>query len=151
MFASKIFFDYMFKAHDIKGSIEKKDRQIKKAQREEKKYSTRIDDAKQRDGQKIDLINTIILRKSFSWIELLSDIENSLPDSSYITSLVPTLSDDLRMKLRIRVISPDVNDLLKFIQNLRDLNFDKIEIKSEAKKEGGNLLSEISLNYEKRV
>ena len=82
---------------------------------------------------------------------MLSDIENSLPDSSYITSLVPTLSDDLRMKLRIRVISPDVNDLLKFIQNLRDLNFDKIEIKSEAKKEGGNLLSEISLNYEKRV
>ena len=117
----------------------------------EKQLSLQIEEAKKKYGKKIELINSIILNKSFSWVEFLSDLENSLPDSSYIVSLVPKLTEDLKMQLRLRVSSPNIAGLLNFINNLRELKFHQIEIISEAKDESGELLSEISLIYEKHI
>ena len=46
------------------------------------------------DKARVDLVNRIIFQKSFSWTGFLSELEASLPDSIYITSLVPNVLGD---------------------------------------------------------
>ncbi|MGB2845815.1 MAG: hypothetical protein WBC02_13260 [Candidatus Aminicenantaceae bacterium] len=100
---------------------------------------------------KVDLINSIILRKSFSWIQFFSDLESSLPDSSYIVSMEPVLAEHSRLQLRLKIATSSVNDLLELIDNLKELKFDQIRMKSENLSENGMLVSEISLSYERNI
>ncbi len=149
--AGKIFVEYKAKAQEIRASISRIDKLIKDAQREEADFSARIEDATIKYKGKVDLINSIILGKSFSWIEFLSDLENSLPDSSYIVSMAPTLAKDSKLQLSFKVAYSNVDDLLELYNNLRALKFNQIRIISEAENERGLLLSEISLSYEKDI
>lgn len=148
-FTGKIFFSYKSKIQDVNASIKETDQLTNDAKREEEKFATGVEETTKKYKDKVDLINTIILQKSFSWVEFLSDLENSLPDSSYITSLAPTLTNDSKMQLRFKVASSNLNDLLKFINNLKDLKFNHIQIISESRNDEGLLLSEVSLVYEK--
>ncbi|NIM59771.1 MAG: hypothetical protein GTO16_12655 [Candidatus Aminicenantes bacterium] len=149
--AGKIFFEYNDKAQETKASIKGMDKLVKDAQRDEKDFSGRIEDVTIKYKGKVDLINSIILGKSFSWIEFLSDLENSLPDSSYIVSMAPTLAKDSKLQLSFKVAYSNVDDLLELYNNLRALKFNQIKIISEAENEKGLLISEISLNYEKDI
>ena len=150
-FSGKTFIEYRSKTKEIKASIKKTDQMIKNAQRDEKNFSARVEEEVKSHKAKVDLINTIILGKSFSWIQFFSDLENSLPDSSYIVSLQPALTEDSKLQLRLKVASSGVNDLLKLIDNLKALKFNQIRIKSEAVNESGLLISEISLSYERNI
>jgi hypothetical protein len=97
------------------------------------------------------LVNGIILRKSFSWLKLLGNLETALPDSSYIVSLAPRLLDDSKMQVKFRVISRNLDHLLKLINNLNSLEFNNIRIENEEINDKGWLLSEISLSYERNT
>ncbi len=149
--AGKIFVEYKDKAQETRASIKRIDRLIKDAQSDEGDYSDRIEDVTIKYKGKVDLINSIILGKSFSWIEFLSDLENSLPDSSYIVSMAPTLAKDSKLQLSFKVAYSNVDDLLELYNNLRALKFNQIRIISEAENEKGLLISEISLSYEKDI
>ena len=150
-FAGKIFVEYKAKAQETRASVKKTSKLIKDVQRDEEDFSAKIDDAIIKYKGKVDLINSIILGKSFSWIEFLSDLENSLPDSSYIVSMAPTLAKDSKVQLSFKVVYSSVDDLLELYNNLKALKFNQIRIISEAENERGLLLSEISLNYEKDI
>jgi hypothetical protein len=150
-FAGKIFVEYKAKAQETRASVKRTDKLIKDAQRGEEDFSAKIEDAIIKYKGKVDLINSIILGKSFSWIEFLSDLENSLPDSSYIVSMAPTLAKDSKVQLNFKVAYSSVDDLLELYNNLKALKFNQIKIISEAENERGLLLSEISLNYEKDI
>lgn len=150
-FAGKIFVEYKAKAQETRASVKRTDKLIKDAQRDEEDFSAKIEDAIINCKGKVDLINSIILGKSFSWIEFLSDLENSLPDSSYIVSMAPTLAKDSKVQLSFKVVYSSVDDLLELYNNLKALKFNQIRIISEAENERGLLLSEISLNYEKDI
>jgi hypothetical protein len=148
-FAGKIFIRFRSEAQHAKDSIRQTERLIRDTQREEKGLTSKINEAVKKDKSYIDLVNSIILKKSFSWIEFFADLEKSLPDSSYIVSLAPTLSDDSDLRLRLRVACLSVNDLLKLIDNLIALEFSKIQIEGETQNERGLLISEISVSYER--
>jgi hypothetical protein len=150
-FAGKIFVEYKAKAQETRASVKRIDKLIKDAQRNEEDFSAKIEGAIIKYKGKVDLINSIILGKSFSWIEFLSDLENSLPDSSYIVSMAPTLAKDSKVQLSFKVAYSSVDDLLELYNNLKALKFNQIRIISEAENERGLLLSEISLNYEKDI
>jgi hypothetical protein len=96
-------------------------------------------------------VNSIILKKSFSWIDFFSDLEKSLPGSSYIISLAPTLTDESKLLLKLRVACSSVDDLLKLIDNFGALKFDEIRIDGETRNNRGLLISEISLSYERTI
>ena len=149
--AGKIFVEYKAKAQETRASIKRADKLIKDAQGDEGDFSARIEDITIKYKGKVDLINTIILGKSFSWIEFLSDLENSLPDSSYIVSMAPTLAKDSKLQLSFKVAYSSVDDLLELYNNLKALKFNQIRIISEAENNRGLLLSEISLTYEKDI
>ncbi len=146
-FAGKIFVEYRMKTQDVKSSIRNIDSLINDAQRAEKRLSARVNGVIEEQQGRIDLVNSVILMKSFSWLDFLDDLERALPDSSYIVSLAPALTEDLRLQLRLKVVSADVAELVKLIENFKALKFD-IFLESEANDERGFLVSYISLSYE---
>jgi len=150
-FSGILFMSYQVKAKSVRSSLADLDRLTTAAQHEERKYETENDLSSKKLKKTVDLVNTIILKKSFSWVELLSQLENALPDSSYILSLSPKIGEDTKVELTFRVASPNIQELVQLINNLKDLNFHQIKVMSEARDERGQLVSEIYLKYERTV
>ncbi len=151
LLSGNIYLSYKGKAKDMASSVANIDQSIRKSKREERQYITGIDKVTQEYKEMVDIINSLILRKSFSWIDFLSCLEDSLPESSYIVSLAPMLTEDLKMIVRFGVVSRNLNDLLRLINNLEEMNFKQIKVLSESKSNGGFLQSEISLIYERNI
>jgi Tfp pilus assembly protein PilN len=149
--SGRIFLEYRSKAQEVKTSVAKTSQLIIDAQNDQRKNAAQVKQAVKNYKDKVDLVNNIILKKSFSWIEFLSDLERALPDSSYIISLAPTLTKDSKMLLKFKVVSPEVNELLKLINNLKGLGFSHIYPQSEDENRRGLLITEISLSYERDI
>ena len=149
--SGRIFLDYRAKAQDVRASIANTNQLIMNAENDQRKNAAGVRQTVKNNKDKVDLVNNIISKKSFSWIEFLSDLESALPDSSYIISLAPTLTKDSRMLLKFKVVSPNVNELLKLINNLNALDFSQITPTSEDVNNRGLLITEISLSYERDV
>ncbi len=103
------------------------------------------------DKEKIDLVNAVILRKSFSWTALLSELEGALPESSFITSLAPTFAGESAVDLRIRVVSRNLDELLALIDRLKERKFTRIRVDGESTDERGQIVSEITFSYERAL
>jgi len=93
----------------------------------------------------------MIYKKSFSWVDFLSALEEALPASCYIESLAPTLKENSQMEVRLKVAAPSLDELLKLNKNLFQKNFTGIRIISESINETGLLVAEITLIYERTV
>ncbi|MGD1009262.1 MAG: hypothetical protein ABR951_03820 [Candidatus Aminicenantales bacterium] len=134
----------------LKASLAETGQIVDAAGQEERRLSADADSVKKAGREKADLINSIILQKSFSWTGFLSQLEAALPDSLYITSLVPNFSGDRTFILRIKVVSRGLDDLLTFLNNLNARKF-KYRFESESREDEGRLVSEISLTYERDI
>ncbi|MFQ5721287.1 MAG: hypothetical protein ACE5GI_02185 [Candidatus Aminicenantales bacterium] len=146
-----LFVSYKSKSGTVKASIRELEESLQKVKAKEKQYNTRLENMIKDYKEIVDEVNGIIYRKSFSWVDFLTSLEKSLPDSSYIISLAPTFNEDLTMKVRLKVISRELNDLLSLINNLEALKFKKIKVLNETKNEQGLLLYEVSLSYERII
>ncbi len=146
-----LFAVYKTKGSAIKTSLAELDDSTRLVQREDAKYTKDSLDAAKNYQARINLVNTLIIRKAFSWIEVFSLLEESLPETSYILSLNPALTGDARVKLSLKVASPSIEELFRFYKNLKAQGFQKITITSESRKEDNALISEINFDYEKRV
>ena len=150
-FAGKTFIQYHSRSQQTRASIRKTERMIRDTQRDEKQLEKRVGDVAKSHKNQVNVVNSIILKKSFSWIEFFSDLEKALPDSSYIVSLAPSLTEESKMLLNLRVASSNVDDLLKLIDNLLALKFGDILILGETPNDRGLLISEITLSYERDI
>jgi len=149
--AGSLYFEARVQKREVRASISDIERKTKVAQRLEREFKVKVEEATKRHKRGVDLVNGIILRKSFSWVKLLGNLEAALPDSSYIVSLAPRLLDDSKMEVKFRVISRNLDNLLKLINNLNSLKFNNIRIENEKINERGFLLSEISMSYERNI
>jgi cell division protein FtsL len=116
--------------------------------KEQRRLTADLQQVKKTAEPRVDLVNGIIFRKSFSWTDFLSLLEASLPDTSYITSLVPSFSGERTVSLKIKVVSSGLEDLLTFLNNLNARKF-RYHLENESREEAGQLVSEISLTYER--
>jgi hypothetical protein len=98
----------------------------------------------------IDRINAVIERKAFSWVNLLTLLEDALPGPSYILSFSPLSTEKAFIEIRLKVASTDVNELVRFIKELEKLSFGQIRVMSQARGDGGALVSDIVVGYERR-
>ncbi|MFQ6068940.1 MAG: hypothetical protein ACE5LC_00275 [Candidatus Aminicenantales bacterium] len=144
------YLTYRDKVGQVRLRMEELEAKVRVAQRSEQEFMRRIEEETKLYKGTVDLVNSIILRKSFSWTEFLASLENSLPDSSYIVSLAPILIGGSSMEVRFKVVSRNLRELLKLIDNLRALKF-KVRVEGESRDESGSLISEISLRYERNV
>ncbi len=150
-FSGYLFVRYYVKAKEARESLDNVEASLLAAQREERRLSSRVQEALKKDKEKIDLVNSIILRKSFSWTEFFSKLEEGLPDSSYILSLSPTLVDNKKIQMRFKVVSAGLEDLLALVDNLKSLNFSQIRVENEDRNPQGQLTLEISVSYERTL
>jgi hypothetical protein len=93
-------------------------------------------------------VNGIILRKSFSLVDVFTRLEEALPAGSYVAGISPLEAADGRLDLRFRVVSPSLPELLALVQKLAGLGFKNISVKNEATVEG-RLVSEITFSHER--
>jgi Tfp pilus assembly protein PilN len=146
-----IFFQFSLKKNGIRASMRQVDASIRAAQTDQKRLAARVKEATTKDKDIIDTINGIILKKSFSWTDLLSKLEECLPDSSYILSLAIPQIDNAGIQFRVRVASQSLDDLLALINRLQGLNFSRPRVETEERNDQGQLVSEISVTYERTL
>lgn len=146
-----VYFSYKGKVEAVRSSLSEMDESSKEIQRKERQNTVRIEKATGEYKETVDAINGLIFSKNFSWVDFLSCLEDSLPDSSYIVSLAPVLPEDLQMRVRFAVVSRSLDDLLALINNLKGLKFKNIRVLNEVRNEQGYLRSEISLTYERNI
>lgn len=146
-----LFLRFALKKHGTQVRLDKAEETIKTSQSEQKRTDNRIKEVTAKGQGIINTINSIILRKSFSWTDFLSKLEECLPDSSYILSLAPSLVDDTRVQFRFRVVSRNLDDLLALINKLQELKFSQPRVETEERNERGQLTSDISVSYERAI
>jgi uncharacterized protein YsxB (DUF464 family) len=144
-----LFLRFTLKKNEVQARLRKADEAIKSSQSEQKRLGTQLKDAAKKDQDIVAATNSIILRKSFSWTDFLSKLEDALPDPSYILSLAPTLVDDTRIQFRFRVVSQNLDGLVALINKLLELKFTQPRVEFEERNERGQLSSEIAVTYER--
>ncbi len=143
------YWKYSTKNRDFERNWAQIENKIRNAQREEKRLTVQIEEAAKKYQGQVTSLNTLILKKSFSWADFLSSLEEALPESCYIVSLEPALVKDNQTEVRLEVVAPNLDELLNLNRNLYEKNFSSIRIISESTNETGFLVSEISLIYER--
>ena len=118
---------------------------------ETSRFRTAATAAAKTNKERVDLVNAVIMRKTFSWTGLLSELEAALPEASYVTSLAPSFSGQSAVDLRIKVVSQNLADLLAFVDRLTERKFTRIRVTGESVDEQGRVVSEISFSYEKAL
>jgi len=146
-----LLLQFTLKKNTVRASLKKANETVTTAQAEQKRLGIRINEAAKKDQRAINTINGIILRKSFSWTDFLSKLEECLPDASYILSLAPSLVDDTRIQFRFRVVSQNLDDLLALINRLQELKFSQPRVETEERNDRGQLTSDISVSYERAI
>jgi Tfp pilus assembly protein PilN len=147
----RIFIVYSTKSNDVEASLTKLEREEKSIQTEENQLLSQIDSLEKSNNKKVNLINNLIYRKSFSWVDFLSTLESTLPNECYIVSLSPNFRGKDQVDFKLLLASPNLDSLLKFIQNLDKQGFQQIRISSESRAATGFFLYEMSLSYERNI
>jgi hypothetical protein len=124
---------------------------LAKERKEETRYNALIEQKLAQYKISADYINGLIYRKSFPWMDFFTAMEEALPESSYIVSLMPYPADGTEMEVRFQAVFTNLNELLQFIKKLDSKGFEDINIVSESQSAQGLLLSEISVRYERHV
>jgi Tfp pilus assembly protein PilN len=145
------FFRYGAKASAVKTSLAKIDVEIKAAKSQTVRYDTQIKKMMKESKKRVDAVNGIIAQKSFSWVNFLSALEKTLPNPCYITSMAPSFHPDASMDVRLKVVSPDLDTLMTFIDRLLAEKFQGIRLLDESRAEDGNFLYELSVRYERTL
>ncbi|HDT14305.1 MAG TPA: hypothetical protein ENO03_08125 [Candidatus Aminicenantes bacterium] len=144
-----VFLKYGGEASRLRASMAET-RQIQaEAAREERRLRADIDREEKLSGARVDLVNAIIRKKTFSWTGLLSELERALPDASYITSLSPAFASGGGVALQMRVSSRTMDDITAFITALNAQDFEGIQLSGEQRDRDGRYLMEIRATYER--
>src|SRR5512136_2071288 len=99
---------------------------------EERKHTQAAEKMKKADLPRVNLVNEVILRKTFSWTSFLSEFETALPEASYITAFTPRFSGPRTVSITARVVTRSLDDLLALINALNTRSFKGIQVNSEA-------------------
>ncbi len=149
--SANLYFKFKNKWDETQAKINEVEQKRGSVQREEIRIADQIENESAANLPKINFINGLIYRKSFSWTAFLSDLESALPARSYIVSLAPSVRGDLGMEVRIRVASPTLEDLLNLYTQLVKLGFENVLIRSEEQADNGLIISEVSFIYERHI
>ena len=142
---------FKYSGKDLDTGVQTLDLEKKKdgMQDEEKRLNALIQETDIEYRYRIDLLNEIILRKSFSWTDFLSDLEQILPGSCHIVSLAPSPRPNQTMKVVLTLVSPVLQDVITFINSLHQQGFRNVRPEGESRAENGDLLVRMSFVYER--
>ncbi len=148
----RIYVTYFMKSADVEESLKQVETVKRETQKEEKKLIARIEEAKVIHGKKVNFINSLLVKKSFSWTVFLTHLEQTLPRGSYVTRLNPVFrEEDLQMEVRLTLSSRHLTDLLTFIEDLEAAGCRDIRVVSETRDQRMFYVSEVTFFYERNI
>jgi hypothetical protein len=121
---------------------------VEAARAESKRLEAQARELASRSKAGVDFANEVILGKSFSWVGLLSRLEESLPPESAVVSLAPASAGDARAEVTLTAVFRNLNDLLSFVNNLYARGFSRVRLVSEKSDGHGRLEAQIAVTYE---
>ncbi len=124
-------------------------REVTKAGQERTRDNTETSQLRKRLETRVEEVNAMLLRKSLSWVKVLNELEAALPAESYITALAPVFEAGGTVRMKVRVISTDLDGLLAFVRNLAARSFRDIRAENETSAEEGGVSSDITARYER--
>lgn len=145
-----LFFGFHGRMRAARSEVSRLEKLESETRAEVRKLDKENADLSQASKAEVDRINEIIERKAFSWVDFLGRLEEALPGPSYILSLSPLSTEKARLEVRFKVASPDLEELVRFLQNLEKFEFGSIRVLSQAPGDGGELVSDIVVGYERR-
>lgn len=141
--AGVIFLDgYLFMRagqgiKETRSAISGMERRIRESEREQERLSSNIEAAAKEKSDEVDLMNSIIFLKTFSWTEFFSRLERALPGSCYIVSLTPKFFPDALLEIEMNTVTPGLDELLVLLNNLESEGFSRIRMLRESRDENG--------------
>ncbi len=92
--------------------------------------------------------NTIIGQRLFSWTDVLSRLEKTLPDNVRITSLRPSVARDGTITVTMAVAAETVDDIEQFMANLEATTaFSEVNPLDDEPMEGGGVRASLEGKY----
>ncbi|MBD3414343.1 MAG: hypothetical protein GF421_07940 [Candidatus Aminicenantes bacterium] len=144
-----VFLSYKEENQGLKRAISRIEQNVSHKQNEQRTYVSEIEDLSRKKEPRVQFINDLISRKKFSWTELLTALEKSLPDNCYIVSISPMERGISESDIRLELASDGLDPFFLFINRLYTLDFSDIRLIREDQDEGGRLITEVSLSYGK--
>jgi hypothetical protein len=141
---------YKTRQNQALSGYDRLDTVIKTEERERLRREAEIKDLTRLNKDRVELVNAVIMRKAFSWVEFYTMLEGALPASSYISSMASVTAVEGRFEVKFKVVSRSMGDLLQLTQNLLTKTGRPPLILNETRM-GGQLVSEITLTYEKSL
>jgi hypothetical protein len=149
VFSLIVYIGYSGKLAEAQEASREAETRFSELQAEQRKMNTQITDLSSLYQNKVDFLNQVIRKKSFSWSDFLSDLEEMLPDYSYIVSLTPMVRGGSGIEVRLRIAAPGLTHLAQFINNLYARDFTGVKVDNESTSDRGYLHSEVSFVYKR--
>lgn len=109
------------------------------------------DPAMQEQLERVRFLNQLIQQKSLSWTELFFDLQQRLPARVRVLSLSPSLREDGRLQVEMRVGGQSAAAVIDFLRALeKGEEFHDIRLHSQSRDVGSatdSLIAEISATY----
>jgi Tfp pilus assembly protein PilN len=142
---------YGFRSRTVRANLAQVQQKISAADTEGKEYERQISQAERDHQRRIDTLNQLIYRKSFSWVGLLGSLEELLPGPCYIVSLKPAFHEDAVMDLRFKVASPDYDSWQILVGRIYELGFTDLRMESETRGTDGFIIFDMAVTYERDI
>ena len=146
-----LYVNFREKVSVMRASLDEIEGENERLQREMIGYTSQLDKYSQTHQKKIDLINSMIYKKSFSWVKLLSTLEEVLPASCFIVTLSFAYEGEKSMGVRLRVAAPGLSAYMQLLKGLAAADFDQIRLISETETPNGFILYDMTIRYERNI
>jgi len=130
------------------GGLARVEKMTQDALKEKNQWDRQARDWAKNSENAVAIVNGIIRKKSFSWVDFFSRLEEALPPSSYILAMTPVQAGDGPTDVQFKVVSQTLNDLLALLKKLDEQGFKNISVRNE-NPTAGQLISEINIRHER--
>ena len=106
-------------SHRVQRLVAQERDNLGKLNLEEKKDLELLNSPQNRDVRlKSEFLNSLLLRKGFSWTQIFSDLEKVMPDHLHVLSITPKVNDDGEIELHVNVAGDSRLKAIELVQNM---------------------------------
>ena len=94
----------------------------------------------------VEFLNQLLVRKSFSWTKVFSNLEDIMPENVYLVNLRPFIDDMGKMGLNMEIRGKSHDDAVGFVRILEHSNvFGNVAVALEEKRESASAGTEVEM------
>ncbi|HEU5452797.1 MAG TPA: PilN domain-containing protein [Terriglobales bacterium] len=106
-------------SHRVQRLVAQEREHLARLDEQEKKDLELLNSPQNRDVRlKSEFLNSLMLRKGFSWTQIFSDMERVMPDHLHVLSITPAVNDEGQIELRINVAGESRLKAIELVQNM---------------------------------